>query len=153
MCRPGVGAANPLFSLWRAIRKSVEHSDVPQLQQVEQKAVGRQSFFYSFIAILPSESGVTLDYCTIFPYTLSVSFRHFTFTPTNVILRSSYPQKVVYFHFQTFVMWLRENYDYRNVSWEMICIYDLTMSKMRSGECNTCSFRSVYFIVYSLRDN
>jgi hypothetical protein len=37
-----------------------------------------QSFFYSFITILPSESGVTLDYCTIFPYTLS--FRHFTFT-------------------------------------------------------------------------
>jgi hypothetical protein len=31
--------------------------------------------------------GVTLDYCTIFPYTLS--FRHFTFTfePTNVISR------------------------------------------------------------------
>jgi hypothetical protein len=24
--------------------------------------------------------------------------------------------------FQTFVTWLRENYDYRNVSWEMICI-------------------------------
>jgi hypothetical protein len=37
-----------------------------------------QSFFYSFITILPSESGVTLDYCTIFPYILS--FRHFTFT-------------------------------------------------------------------------
>ena len=27
-----------------------------------------QSFFYSFITILPSESGATLDYCTIFPY-------------------------------------------------------------------------------------
>jgi hypothetical protein len=26
-----------------------------------------QSFFYSFITILPSESGVTLDYSTIFP--------------------------------------------------------------------------------------
>jgi hypothetical protein len=25
-------------------------------------------------------------------------------------------------HFGTFVTWLRENYDYRNVSWEMICI-------------------------------
>jgi hypothetical protein len=37
-----------------------------------------QSFFYSFITILLSESGVTFDYCTIFPYTLS--FRHFTFT-------------------------------------------------------------------------
>ena len=45
------------------------------------------------------------------------------------------------FHFQIFVTWLRENYDYRNVSWEMICIYDLTLSKMR-GECNTCSFRN-----------
>ena len=30
-----------------------------------------QSFFYSLITILPTESGVTLDYCTIFPYTLS----------------------------------------------------------------------------------
>jgi hypothetical protein len=26
-----------------------------------------------------------------------------------------------------------ENHDYRNVSWEMICIYDLTLSKMRRG--------------------
>ena len=26
------------------------------------------------------------------------------------------------FHFQTFVTCLRENYDYCNVSWEMICI-------------------------------
>ena len=26
--------------------------------------------------------------------------------------------------FQTFVTWLRENHDYRNVSWEMICIYN-----------------------------
>jgi hypothetical protein len=25
-------------------------------------------------------------------------------------------------HFGTFVTWLRENYDYRNASWEMICI-------------------------------
>ena len=25
-------------------------------------------------------------------------------------------------HFGTFATWLRENYDYRNVSWEMICI-------------------------------
>ena len=25
-------------------------------------------------------------------------------------------------HFGTFVTWLRENYDYHNVSWEMICI-------------------------------
>jgi hypothetical protein len=24
-------------------------------------------------------------------------------------------------------------YDYRNVSWEIICIYDLTLSKMRGG--------------------
>ena len=35
-----------------------------------------QSFFCSFIIILPSESGVTLDYSTISPYTLW--FRHFT---------------------------------------------------------------------------
>jgi hypothetical protein len=38
-----------------------------------------QSFFYSFITILPSESGVTLDYCMIFPYTRNLSFCHFTF--------------------------------------------------------------------------
>ena len=46
-----------------------------------------QSFLYSFITILHSQSGVTLDYCMIFPYTLS--FRHFTFTfePTNVMSR------------------------------------------------------------------
>ena len=46
-----------------------------------------QSFFYSFIVILPSESGVTLDYNTIFLQTLS--FRHLAFTsePTNVISR------------------------------------------------------------------
>ena len=44
--------------------------------------------------------------------------------------------------FQPFVTWLRENYDYRNVSWEMICIYDLILSKMRGGGRNTCSFRS-----------
>ena len=30
-----------------------------------------QSFFYSFITILPSESGVTLEYSTIFTQTLS----------------------------------------------------------------------------------
>ena len=30
-------------------------------------AMLHQSFFYSFITILPSESGVTLDYCTIIP--------------------------------------------------------------------------------------
>jgi hypothetical protein len=35
-----------------------------------------QSFFYSFITILPSESGVTLHYSTILPYILW--FRHFT---------------------------------------------------------------------------
>ena len=35
-----------------------------------------QSFFYSFITILPSEGGVTLHYSTIFPLTLW--FRHFT---------------------------------------------------------------------------
>ena len=48
------------------------------------------------------------------------------------------------FHFRTFVTWLRENYDYRNVSWEMICIYDLTLSKWEGGgvERNTCSFEA-----------
>jgi hypothetical protein len=51
------------------------------------------------------------------------------------------------FLFQPFVTWLQENYDYRNVSWEMICIYDLTMSKMRGGERNTCSFQ--YWLVLS----
>jgi len=35
-----------------------------------------QSFFYSFITILPSESGVTLHYSTFFPYTRW--FGHFT---------------------------------------------------------------------------
>ena len=35
-----------------------------------------QSFFYSFITILPSESGVTLHYSTIFPQILL--FRHST---------------------------------------------------------------------------
>jgi hypothetical protein len=39
MCQPRVGAANPLFSLYG------ERSDVPQLQQVEQKAIGRQRNF------------------------------------------------------------------------------------------------------------
>jgi hypothetical protein len=72
-----------------------------------------QSFFYSFITILPSESGVTLDYSTIFPWTLL--FRHITF----IFKHLSHD-------------W--ENYDYRNVSWEMIYIYDLTLSKMRGGE-------------------
>ena len=57
-----------------------------------------QSFFYSFITILPSESGVTLD----FPLDPMISLFHI--------------------HFGTCVTWLWENYDYRNVSWEMICI-------------------------------
>ena len=61
-----------------------------------------QSFFYSFITILPSERGVTLHYSTILPQILL--FRHLTSI------------------FQTFVTCLRENYDYHNVSWEMICI-------------------------------
>ena len=46
-------------------------------------------------------------------------------------------------HFQTFVTWLRENYDYHNVSWEMICIYMIfPCPKWEGGERNTCSFRS-----------
>ena len=74
-----------------------------------------QSFFYSFTTILPSESGVyTLDYSTILPQT--PSFRHLTFI------------------FEHLSHDFRENYDYRNVSWEMISIYDLTMSKMRGGK-------------------
>ena len=70
-----------------------------------------QSFFYSFITILPSESGVYTRLLHDFAVDPLISPFHF--------------------HFQTFVTWLRENYDYRNVSWEMICIYDLTLSKMR----------------------
>jgi hypothetical protein len=61
-----------------------------------------QSFFYSFITILPSESGVTLPLQHDFPLDPMISSFHI--------------------HFRTFVTWLRENYDYRNVSWEMICI-------------------------------
>jgi hypothetical protein len=38
-----------------------------------------QSFFYSFITILPSESGVTLDYSMILSYTLS--FRQLSADP------------------------------------------------------------------------
>jgi hypothetical protein len=175
MCRPGVGATNPLFSLWRALwrptaparrtksRRTAEGSRTKfKAEGNNTKCDGKkrfngsvtqatgfgkslcyvlpplildnvrslwlsdfifypkslykllhQSFFYSFITILPSESGVTLDYCTIFPLYPLISPFHF--------------------HFQTFVTWLRENYDYRNVSWEMICIYDLTLSKMRGG--------------------
>ena len=46
-----------------------------------------QSFFYSFITILPSESGVTLHYNTILPQILL--FRHLTsiFESTHVISR------------------------------------------------------------------
>ena len=46
-----------------------------------------QSFFYSFITILPSESGVTLHYSTILPQILL--FRQLTsiFESTNVISR------------------------------------------------------------------
>ena len=46
-----------------------------------------QSFFYSFITILPSESGVTLHYSTILP--CIPLFRHLTsiFESTNVISR------------------------------------------------------------------
>jgi hypothetical protein len=61
-----------------------------------------QSFFYSFITILPSESGVYTRLQHDFPLDPMISSFHI--------------------HFGTFVTWLRENYDYRNVSWEMICI-------------------------------
>jgi hypothetical protein len=46
------------------------------------------------------------------------------------------------FHFRTFVTWLRENYDYRNASWEMIAYMILPCPKWEGGERNTCSFRS-----------
>jgi hypothetical protein len=58
-----------------------------------------QSFFYSFITILPSESGVTMDTPLLHDFTLDPLILSF------------------HFHFRTFVTWLRENYDYRNVSW------------------------------------
>ena len=71
-----------------------------------------QSFFYSFTTILPSKSGITRlqDDFALDPI----------ISPFD-------------FHSQTFVTWLWENYDYNNVSWEMIYIYDLTLSKMRGG--------------------
>ena len=47
MCRHRVGAANPLFSL-----NYGERSDVPRLQQVEQKAVGRQRNFGLLVVLL-----------------------------------------------------------------------------------------------------
>jgi hypothetical protein len=58
-----------------------------------------QSFFYSFITILPSESGVTMDTPLLHDFTLDPLILSF------------------HFHFRTFVTRLRENYDYRNVSW------------------------------------
>ena len=58
-----------------------------------------QSFFYSFITILPSESGVTMDTPLLHDFTLDPLILSF------------------HFHFRTFVTWLRESYDYRNVSW------------------------------------
>jgi hypothetical protein len=40
----------------------------------------------------------------------------------SLLLLKSLPISSFHIHFGTFVTWLRENYDYRNVSWEMICI-------------------------------
>ena len=44
-----------------------------------------QSFFYSFITILPAESGVTLHYSTIFPQILL--FRHLTYFHFRIYTR------------------------------------------------------------------
>jgi hypothetical protein len=46
-----------------------------------------------------------------------------------------------------FVTWLRENYDYRNVSWEMICIWWSYLVQNERGGRNTCSFRSPWVTV------
>ena len=78
-----------------------------------------QSFFYSFITILPP--------------------RKWCYTRVEHDFHIDPIVSPCQFIFQPFVTWLRENYDYRNVSWKIICIYDLTLSR---GECNTCSFRS-----------
>ena len=55
------------------------------------------------------------------------------------------------FLFQPFVTWLRENYDYRNVSWEMICIYDLTLSKMRGGNVAHALSEACYHWIFSFQ--
>ena len=54
-----------------------------------------------------------------------------------------YP-KPLYIYFGAFVTWLRENYDHRNVSWEMICIYMILPCPKweQGGERNACPFRS-----------
>ena len=50
----------------------------------------------------------------------------------------------IFYRHLTFIFeHLSRDYDYHNVSWEIICIYDLTLSKMRGEERNTsCSFRN-----------
>ena len=83
-----------------------------------------QSFFYSFITILPSgsESGVTLDYCTIFPYTLS--FHHFTFTFKHLSLDCEKTMITAMYHGRWFAYMI------------------LPCPKWERRERDTCSFRS-----------
>jgi hypothetical protein len=79
-----------------------------------------QSIFYSFITILPSESGVTPDHCTIFPYTLS--FRHFTFKHLSRDFEKT--MITAMYHGRWFAYMI------------------LPCPKGEGGERNTCSFRS-----------
>jgi hypothetical protein len=99
MCRPRVGAANLLFSLWRALwRSTVPASRTKSRRTAEESRTNQE---------------VDQDQC----YTRVQHNFHIDpmISPCQFI-------------FQPFVTWLRENYDYRNVSWEMICIYDLTFA-------------------------
>ena len=71
-------------------------------------------------------------------FTNTFSIHSWPFYPQKVVLQHDLSLDPIispyHFHFQTFVTWLRENYDYRNVSWEMNCIYDLTLSKNAKWE-------------------
>ena len=74
--------------LWTCCSRVTSESSTYRKQQIFPPNLGfifyqkplykslHQSFFYSFITILPSESGVTLHYSTISPWTLW--FCHFT---------------------------------------------------------------------------
>ena len=64
MCRYGVGAVNPLFFLWRALWR-------PTLQQIEQKAVGRQrnlGLCMSFFDLRLLSTLLYLQTCLAWPY-------------------------------------------------------------------------------------
>jgi hypothetical protein len=100
MCRSRIEAVNPLFSLWRALWR-------PTAPASHTKS--RQRNLASPIIFLFIHNHLTLrKWC----YT---RLQH-DFALDPIIS----PFEI---HFQTFVIWLRESYDYRNVSWEMICIY------------------------------